>query len=273
LMIAAWEGNIPMMELFVKHGADVNRTNEVNEQALMHATWKGRTEAVEWLLGHGAQINRTGNEWSALHYAAFAGHEELAGFLVQHGADVNARSTNGSTVLMMAAREGRESIARMLLDAGAIRGASNDFGEDALVWAMRYRNLTIAKMVSAPEEFAEAAGKPQASQGVAAQPMAAPPEVEKIIEDRRLAHVNGEPMVLSADDYREILARIAKMKPAAAPSKSPGRLSITAKKGDLRREKAELHYGEYSPPDPARHSLPVRARKIPANVKGVQQSH
>ena len=267
LMIAAWQGNIPMMELFVKHGADVNRINSVKEQALMHATWKGRKEAVAWLLDHGAQINRATNEWSALHYAAFAGHENLAGFLVQSGANINARSTNGSTVLMMAAREGRENIARMLIDAGAMREASNDWGEDAVVWAMRYGNLTIAKMISAPEEFAAAAGKPPASWGVAVQPVAAPAEVEKIIEDSRLAHVDGTPLVLSDDDYQKIMARIAHMKHADAPSKPPARLSIIAKKNDPRREKAELLYGESSPANPPRRPVPVKARKVPADMK------
>ena len=164
-----------------------------------------------------------------------------------------------------------ERIARMLIEAGALRDATNDWGENALVWAMRHGNLTIARMVSAPEEFAAAAAKPQESEAVAVQPVAAPAEVEKIIADRRLAHVNGAPMVLSDDDYQKILARIAKMNRAPVPSKPPGRLSITAKKGDLRREKAELLYGESSAADPARRPVPVRTRKVPANAQEPQQ--
>ena len=121
LMIAAWHGNIPMMELFVKRGANVNRTNRFKEQALMLAVWKGRRDAAVWLIEHGARINRSGNEWSALHYAAFAGHTDLARLLIEKKADVNAKSTNGSTVLMMAAREGREKIAAMLIESGAKR--------------------------------------------------------------------------------------------------------------------------------------------------------
>ena len=48
-MIAAWEGNLPMMELFVSRGADINRTNKVGEPAILHAAWKGRLDAVKWL--------------------------------------------------------------------------------------------------------------------------------------------------------------------------------------------------------------------------------
>ena len=47
LMIAAWEGNIPLMELFVARGADVNKANETGEQALLHAAWRGKLDAVK----------------------------------------------------------------------------------------------------------------------------------------------------------------------------------------------------------------------------------
>ena len=244
MMIAAWYGNIPMMELFVKRGADVNRTNGFKEQALMLAAWKGRKEAAAWLLDHGALINREGNEWGALHYAAFAGHEELAKYLVQKGADINAKSTNGSTVLMMAAHEGKENIARMLLEAGADRSVKNDWGEDALVWAMRYEYLTLAKMVSPADEFAEAAGKPRESWGAAVKPIQAPEEVEKILQEERLAHAYGRTRVLSEDEYRKILERVAKMKPASIQAKAPKRMSINAMKGDRWKEWAELLFDE-----------------------------
>ncbi|TRZ91553.1 MAG: ankyrin repeat domain-containing protein, partial [Rhodocyclaceae bacterium] len=67
MMIGAWEGNIPMMELFVAHGADINKANSFGEQALLHAAWKGRLEAVRWLVERGARLNREGKEWAALH--------------------------------------------------------------------------------------------------------------------------------------------------------------------------------------------------------------
>jgi hypothetical protein len=244
LMIAAWSGDIAMMELLVKHGADVNRTNAFKEQALMLAAWKGQRTAAAWLLEHGARINRDGNEWSALHYAAFAGHDEIAKFLMQQGADINARSTNGSTVLMMAAHEGKQKIAALLLVAGADRTVKNDIGEDALAWAMRYEHLTIAKMVSSTDEFAQAAAKPRASWGEAVGSILAPAEVEEIIQMERLAHAGGRARVLSDDEYRRVLERVAKMKPASIKTQLPNRMSINAKKGDRWREWAELQFGE-----------------------------
>src|SRR3954466_2166716 len=180
LMIAAWRGDIPMMTLFMKHGADVNFENRFHEQALMLAVWQGQREAAGWLVLNGARVNREGNEWSALHYATFGGHFNIARFLIDNKADVNARSTNGSTVLMMAAREGREKIAALLLERGAVRSSTNDWGEDALKWAMRNGHLSIAKMVAAESEFADAAAQPKEAWGEPVVTMAAPPEVENI---------------------------------------------------------------------------------------------
>ena len=244
LMIAAWHGNIAMMELFVKRGADVNRANRFNEQALMHAVWKGRRVAAGWLVLHGASVNREGNEWSALHYATFAGHEELAKFLIQQKADVNAKSTNGSTVLMMAAHEGRQKIAALLIEAGAMRSTKNDLGEDALSWAMRYQNLTIAKMVTSEGEFTQAVTQPQANWGEAVATLAAPPAVENILQQERLAHASGKARVMSDDEYRKVLERIAAMKPPPVTTRPPKRMSITAEKRDQWREWAELKFDE-----------------------------
>lgn len=244
LMIAAWRGDIPMMELFVKHGADVNFENRFHEQALMLAVWQGQREAAGWLVLHGARVNREGNEWSALHYAAFAGHVELTRFLIENKADVNARSTNGSTVLMMAAREGHEKIASLLLEHGALRTAKNDLDEDALKWAMRNGHLAIAKLVTTDEGFAQAAGQPKETWGEPAITLAAPKEVEDILRQQRLAHAAGQSRVISEAEYRQIMERVAAMKPAKADTRRASGLSITAKKGQPAKERAEFRYSE-----------------------------
>jgi len=161
LMIAAWEGNIALMELFVARGADVNQVNAAGEQALLHAAWRGKLGAVKWLVEHGAQVNRGPLQWTALHYAVFAGHAETAQYLIANGADIDARSTNGSSVLMMAVYEGREQLARKLIELGADRSIRNERGDGALEWAMKYKRLGIARLVSDPQQFAAAASLPK----------------------------------------------------------------------------------------------------------------
>jgi hypothetical protein len=173
LMIGAWEGNLPMMELFLARGADVNKVNAIGEQALMHAAWKGRMDVVKWLLAHGAKINREPRQWTALHYAAFAGQSEMAGYLVERGAELDARSTNGSTPLMMAVYEGKEAMVKQLISLGADRRIRNDYGEGAMEWAFKHDHLAIARLVGSMEEFKAAANRPKTEwpQAIRSQPV------------------------------------------------------------------------------------------------------
>jgi hypothetical protein len=253
LMIAAWEGNIPMMELFVARGANINAVNAAGEQALLHAAWRGRTDAVRWLLDRGAQLNRPGLNWSALHYAVFAGHVETAKALVARGADINATSTNGSSPLMMAAREGQDGIAQMLVSLGADTRVKNDWGEDALVWAMRYGHVKIARMVTTPEQFAEAARRPADAWGEPQRSKPVPDRIAVLIEEMRRAEYRGR---LTPDLQGAYLAAVRELRElrrqeaeAAAASGAPPvvgvptALEITARRDAPGQEKAELRYG------------------------------
>jgi hypothetical protein len=177
LMFSAWFGDIAMMELLLARGADVNKANALGESALMHAAWRGKLEAVKWLLAKGARVDSEPMRWGALHYAVFAGHWEVANQLLLNGADINARSTNGSSVLMMAIYEGHEPLVRRLLARGADPGIKNDRGDGALEWAFKFQRLGIARLVADPSEFALAANRPRANWGAPqrSQPGAAPP--------------------------------------------------------------------------------------------------
>jgi tetratricopeptide (TPR) repeat protein len=245
IMIGAWEGSIPMMELFAGRGADVNKTNAFGEQALLHAAWKGHLPAVRWLLEHGARPNREGKEWAALHYAAFAGHAEVAAFLLERGADINALSTNGSTPLMMAAREGKEAIARTLLAAGARRDIVNERGDDALRWAMRYNNLQIARDIAGAESFAAAAERPAASWGRPARSQPVPDKADQLLAQARKMEAVGR-----RDDalklYRAALAAIRRADPGASKAPAPLRAAtgmvITARRNKPDAQSAALNY-------------------------------
>ena len=245
VMIGAWEGNIPMMELFVARGADINKANSLGEQALLHAAWKGRLEALRWLVEHGARLNREGKEWAALHYAVFAGHAEVVSYLLERGADVNALSTNGSTPLMMAAREGKEAIAKTLLAAGARTDIVNERGDDALRWAMRNNNLRIAREISGSQRFAVAAAQPAASWGQAVRSQPVPDRADALLTQARKMEASGrrdEALKL----YRAALAAIRQAGVAAnkvAASVRPVKgMVITARRGQPGAQTAALSY-------------------------------
>ena len=244
LMIAAWQGNIPMMELFFARGADPQRVNRQGEQALQLAAWRGQIEAVRWLLDHGAAINRQGAAWSALHYAVFAGHRDVADLLIQRGADVNGRAPNGSTVLMMAAREGKEELARALIAAGADPRPANDAGDTALTWAMRYGNLRVARLVSSPEAFARAAQASPESFGQARKSQPAPSEISQLLEKIREAEGRGEDTEALRQRLTEAIARfraqstVINLAGKKKPAKQPALVITAQRKGG--GERAEI---------------------------------
>jgi hypothetical protein len=251
LMIAAWEGNIEMMELFLSRGADVNRTTANGEQALLFAAWRGQLEATRWLLDRGAQLNRRGLQWSALHYAVFAGQEKVAQFLIDRGANINARSTNGSTPLMMAAREGREKLATMLLGLGADASLTNDVGDDAFVWAMRNRHPHIAKVLGSPERFAAAARDPE-SFGPQTRSRPIPTRIEDLMQEMRRAAAEGRltPELQSA--YLLAVRELRQAQAAAADAARqdvPKALEIRARRGQPGREQAVMMYENGSAKD------------------------
>lgn len=245
VMIGAWEGNIPMMELFVARGADINKPNSIGEQALQHAAWKGHLAAVRWLVEHGARLNREGKEWSALHYAAFAGHAEILRYLLERGADVNALSTNGSTPLMMAAREGREAIAKYLLTAGARRDIVNEHGDDAMRWAMRNNQLRIAREIGGSETFAAAAARPPASWGRAVRSQPVPDRADQLLSQARAMEAAGQ-RDEALQLYRAALAAIRQAetiaRKAAAANRIASGMLITARRLKPDAQSAALNY-------------------------------
>ncbi len=244
LMIAAWEGNLPMMRLFISRGADINAINANGETAIALAAWRGKLEAVKWLVDRGARINPPAKQWSALHYAAFAGHEEVVDYLLEQGADINARSTNGSSVLMMATYEGKHDIARKLIEKGADRTVKNDWGDGALEWAMRYNHLNIARMVSNPEEFNLAINEPKEKWGEPTRSMRMSKELETLFNMREKLVERG--MATDAIDKRIAAERVRVMRaeldrPAPARAAS---LEITASRDKPQQQSANIVYDD-----------------------------
>lgn len=271
LMIAAWNGNVEMMALFIARGADPKSSNRHGEQPLQLAAWGGHRDAVRWLLEKGAPLDRQGLAWSALHYAVFNGHLDLARELIALGAAVNARSPNGSTPLMLAAREGREELAMAMLKAGGDPAARNDWGDTALTLAMRYDHYRLGKMIASSDEFAVAAKAPKESFSAPSRSARAPSEIDELLRQLREAQAEGRP----TDALREKLAAaVNAFKAGAGPTPQnarrpapqpfqPKSLVITARRGQPGAERAEVVAAGATGPVPNGASVSA-ARPVPA---------
>lgn len=240
LMVGAREGNIALMELMLARGANLEAVNNRGEQALLLAAWKGQLAAVKWLVEHGAKVNRDPLQWTALHYAVFAGYQEVADYLMDQGAEINARSPNGSSVLMMAAYEGKDQLAVRLMERGADPKIQNENGHTALDWAMKYDHTKVARVITNPEEFITAANRPRDDWGVARKSEKVPAEIQKLLEVRRAMEAKGYD--LSRVDQRIANARAKYARGAVTPQEqTPAMgLEISASRAAPGQQQAKL---------------------------------
>lgn len=145
LMLAARDGRLELVDIFLGQRPKVNFRNSAGDTALRLAAFNGHQAIVEKLIAAGAHVNMSG--WTPLIYAAFNGHTEIARILMKAGAQVNAASENGMTALMAAARGGHLATAKALLDAQADPNRKTDSGETALDIALKSKNTDLADML------------------------------------------------------------------------------------------------------------------------------
>ena len=131
LSFAGQSGNLEIVKLLVKFGADVNAGAE---KPLFAAATKGHVEIVRFLLESGADPDapKPNRSWTALHTALVTSNPEIATILIDAGADVNAVSETGATPLMVAVKWGYTEIVERLLAEGARTDPVNPQGFSAL---------------------------------------------------------------------------------------------------------------------------------------------
>lgn len=57
LQMAAWQGNIDLLNRLYKRGAVINSTDKIGRCALYYAAHNGNTDVTKWLLQHGGHID------------------------------------------------------------------------------------------------------------------------------------------------------------------------------------------------------------------------
>lgn len=120
--LAAFCGEIELMELLYRHKADIHARTDKGTSPLMIACYNGHYSAVNWLLQHGCQndVQHTNDlGFTPLHYAAKNGHCTIAKLLLSNGADINFRDKEGKTPLTVAVINGELAVASCLVQQKA----------------------------------------------------------------------------------------------------------------------------------------------------------
>jgi hypothetical protein len=114
LTLAATQGHIETVKVFLDYGADPNTQTDDGKTALMKAADRNHMGVMQQLVA-GADVNlQDAAGATALMWAAHRGYGEAVQLLLSAGADVNLKNRGGYTALMIAEFNGHQNVVRLL---------------------------------------------------------------------------------------------------------------------------------------------------------------
>ncbi|CAI7591781.1 unnamed protein product [Penicillium glandicola] len=154
---AAFHGHADVVEVLIftpKQHENEPDKEELMANSLSAAIYGGQVPLVQLLLSYGVQVNHIAYFGETpLTSAAVNGNSELVSLLLAHGADPNliVDRREQCAPLMVAVMYGHEKIARIL-----VPGTGSDIGTRALAFAVRHGKIQIAEILlqsGAPPQF------------------------------------------------------------------------------------------------------------------------
>jgi len=150
LWVAAAVNNLPLVQLLVEHGANVNHRTKTNSTPVRCACCNNNIDMVRYLIAHGADIHIAKiKHLTNLLASAYNGHLQMAIYLVDElGCDVNECSDNGQSPLNAVVSKGFLNIAQFLLEHGA-RNSLVDYNQmTPLMLAAENRRVDLVEAIS-----------------------------------------------------------------------------------------------------------------------------
>ncbi len=160
LTLACCNGSIDTVTLLVQTGAKIDTTSN-DGTALACASFSGHYEVVEFLLDSGANPNKGSSCGDTpLHAAAIKGYTNVCERLIESGAKVDAKTTEGTTDLIMtgppvcgesplhlAVAYGHVDTIKLLIRKGANKGITDHSGQKPIHWAGRYKQSGLIELL------------------------------------------------------------------------------------------------------------------------------
>jgi ankyrin repeat protein len=110
LHFAAYKGNLEVVQLLIKRGADTNEVNEKGLNVLHLAAQNNQIEPIIYFTEkYGMDINKQDKEGSTpLHWSCYTGSETVVSFLLNFPIDINSKDSRGLTPLHLAVISGKQ---------------------------------------------------------------------------------------------------------------------------------------------------------------------
>lgn len=138
LHVAAEVGNLAVVDLFIKRGAQIDQEAEVGGSPVDLAAANGHLETVKHLVTNGASLRITRPDRNPLFSAINQGHSHVAQYLLEAGLDPHVVYRGGGgklrNALSFAIERGQQKIVDLLLAAGCqlpVEGADHPVWEPA----------------------------------------------------------------------------------------------------------------------------------------------
>jgi ankyrin repeat protein len=154
LHMAAFKGDLDMLNSLIEHGADVNAIDYGGIPVLQFAV-TGGAETVALLIKHGADVTK--NNTTLLHFAVLMNKENIVRLFLQHGASVHTIDTLGRTPLYWTTyafigdqgleHEDRVKIAELLIAHNASITVRDNYDETPLHAAALWGSDAIASLL------------------------------------------------------------------------------------------------------------------------------
>lgn len=150
LYLLVLDGRLDMAVLLIgKGGVPLESRDSEGRTALQVASWQGNVEIVDLLLKHGANPNAQDAEGRPpMHSVAWTGNSKVGHRLLEaNGVNIDLACHQGATALSIAAQEGHANIVKMLLEKGANPNHIDKYGRSLVKVAGKHGHFNIVRIL------------------------------------------------------------------------------------------------------------------------------